>query len=430
MPVRSKIKGVMSFVRAIGNDGKDDHPQRPLIRHQNPRLNAPGVAPAPPLLTPPRTTVKPLANEARPRILPGEAAALVEARNSGDNFTEQSLQESTKRNPEHEKVLIERHVVATRARDAAKAPRTPPKTKANAQQASPAAHPPRTTLIPRPIPTHLSTPSLRPANITQPSSLNARLPSLPRIPHRRMTLLSRLGSGGEGHCDLFRLHTPPHTLFAVKTLTTAPTLIPHPLTKQRKPLEAYILQDLLPAHPRLIRLHDYTHRTLQTRLYFEYCPLGDLQELIDRHFKRGVRVPEDFVWHVFRQLAEAVDHLHTAARDHAGKHIPILHRDIKPGNVLLRPSSTEGDDMYPDIVLTDFGCSTPYAPSPAASTACVGSLTYQGPETPLQNSASDIWSLGCTVHALVHGFPAMAKRPTGMAYETWEWDPLSRVVED
>ncbi|KAL8894480.1 MAG: hypothetical protein Q9207_008492, partial [Kuettlingeria erythrocarpa] len=144
MPVRSKIKGVMSFVRAIGNDEKDDHPQRPLIRHQNPRLNAPGVEPAPPLLTPPRTKVKPLANEARPRILPGEAAALIETRNSGYRPTEQSLQESTKKSSKQGKVLVERHVVATRARDAAKPPpRTPsPKTKATAQQAPPATHPP------------------------------------------------------------------------------------------------------------------------------------------------------------------------------------------------------------------------------------------------------------------------------------------------
>ncbi|KAL8924087.1 MAG: hypothetical protein Q9208_004224 [Pyrenodesmia sp. 3 TL-2023] len=422
MPLRTKIKGIMTLAKTTRNDGKEDHVQRPLIRHQNPRLNAPGVPPAPALL-PPFAALEPLTTKAKPRILPGKAAALTEATNSGHRSTKQSPQKPTQKSLKGGKVSAKGQVVSREA-----TPRAPsPKIKFNAQKALPTTHLSRISLIPQPIPAHkTSTSSLRSTASITPSPK-------PRIAYRRMTLLCRLGSGGEGHCDLFRLHTPPTLLLAVKTLTRTPTLITPSSTNRRpKPLEAHILQDLLPPHPRIAHLHDYTHRTLQTRFFFEYCPLGDLQDIIDSHFKRRVRVPEGFLWHVFSQLAEAVHHLHTAARDGKGKHITILHRDIKPGNVLLRPSSSSSCSKYPDIILTDFGCATPHLPPdpPTTTASVVGSLTYQGPELPLQNSLSDIWSLGATIHALAHGYPPMCLISPNTAYETWEWDPDSRVVED
>ncbi|KAL8748977.1 MAG: hypothetical protein Q9184_006994, partial [Pyrenodesmia sp. 2 TL-2023] len=340
MPVRTKIKGIVTFAKGTRSDRKDDYAQKPLIRHQNPPLNAPG-APLPPL-----TTLDPVTTEAKPRIVPGEATALTEATRLGQRSTKLSPYKSTKKSPEHGRVVPEQQVGATPARETARptSPKPSPKAKLNAQKALPTTHLSPISFIPKPIPHHkTSTSSLR--------SINSI--SKPRIPYRRMKLVCRLGAGGEGHCDLFRLHTPPNLLLAVKTLTTTPTLITPTSSQKPKPLEAHILQDLLPPHPRIVHLHDYTHRTLQTRLFFEYCPLGDLQDIIDSHFKRRIRVPEGFIWHAFLQLAEAVHHLHTAAKDAEGKHVTILHRDIKPGNVLLRPPSSSC--KYPDIVLTDFG---------------------------------------------------------------------------
>ncbi|KAI4287642.1 MAG: hypothetical protein L6R35_003095, partial [Caloplaca aegaea] len=49
MSVLTKMKGAVTFIRARRSDEKVDNAQRPLIRHQNPRLNAPGASPAPPL---------------------------------------------------------------------------------------------------------------------------------------------------------------------------------------------------------------------------------------------------------------------------------------------------------------------------------------------------------------------------------------------
>ncbi|KAI4145624.1 MAG: hypothetical protein L6R39_003744, partial [Caloplaca ligustica] len=425
MPVMTKIRGAVTLIKAIKQKGEDE-PEKPLIRHQNPRMNPPGIAPSPPL-SPPPTVLAPVSNDAESRMLPGEANALIERSRVGLR--------SIKKSPERGRFLIERHLRPAPAVEVVKPDhRVPvPEVKAGENEKFEPTNRPQTTLIPQPLTVHRSTGNLRSTGSRPCSSRSSPNHPLPRIPHQRMHFLARLGTGGEGRCDLFRLYNPPQTLLAVKTLKGGAELVRHRDTK-RKPLEAYILQDLLPPHKRIIQMHDYTWNPMTTKLYLEYCPLGDLQEIIDNFFKRDIRIPEGFIWHVLQQLAEAVHHLHTAAKDENGKHITILHRDIKPANVLLRPSSiamsasNPQGNQYPDLVLADFGCST-HLPATPHPTFAVGTLRFQGPEAPLQCAASDIWSLGCTVHALVHGYAAMCRRPEGWSTEQWEWDPESRVVE-
>ncbi|KAI4187265.1 MAG: hypothetical protein LQ348_004121, partial [Seirophora lacunosa] len=408
MSVLAKMKRAATFIRAKRSDERDDHPQRPLIRHQNPRLNAPGVPPSPPL-PPPWTIVAPVSQEATPRILPGEADALVDPLWFGYRSSKQSSSDESSQ-PDNPTPLT-----SARGKTVGTNVRSP----ANSNATSTTV-PTRTTLIPHPQSSRKASPT--PSSSAQPHSLAQ--PPLPRIPHRRMHFLLRLGAGGEGHCDLFRLHDPPRTLLAVKTLkcTSRPlSLIRTANHPKGKPFEAYILQDLLPPHTNIIRFHDYTSNALTTKFYTEYCPLGDLQDVLDSYFKRDAKVPEPFLWHTFLQLARALHHLHTAARDpRSGAPITILHRDIKPANVLLRPSSSSSPtnrNRYPDVVLADFGCSSTH-PTPSSSASvrysCVGSITYQGPEVPLQNAAGDVWALGATVHALAHGFPPMALQPEGL----------------
>ncbi|KAL8931305.1 MAG: hypothetical protein Q9211_007069, partial [Gyalolechia sp. 1 TL-2023] len=313
MPALTKIQNALTFIKAIRHDGKDDHPARPLIRHQNPRPNGVGVAPAPPL--PPRRVLpKRIKKDAEQKEPDGEARQLAKPTRFGYTPVVNKFDDG--------KVLENAPAAGPRGRagTAAKCNKPVPETVGEADQATALVRKPQTDLIAAQVLNpHKSTDTLRSvANGCSSKSRKPPIPSRPRIPHQRMHFLTRLGSGGEGHCDLFRLHSPARTLVAIKTLNGTPDLVWH-RTIKRKPLEAHILQELLPPHPRILRLYDYTYSPRATKLHYEYCPLGDLQDLVDNHFERDIPVPEGFIWHAFAQLAEAVHHLHTAARDEQGR---------------------------------------------------------------------------------------------------------------
>jgi serine/threonine protein kinase len=77
----------------------------------------------------------------------------------------------------------------------------------------------------------------------------------------------------------------------------------------------------------------------------------------------------------------------------------VLHRDVKPGNVLLGPDN--------QVVLADFGLAvTDGSPHATRSGLIIGSPSYMSPERARGEPASraaDLWSLGATLYAAVEG---------------------------
>lgn len=122
-------------------------------------------------------------------------------------------------------------------------------------------------------------------------------------------------------------------------------------------------------------------------LAMEHLPGGNLRRLIGQ----GGTAEEALLW--LRQAA-----LGLAALHHAG----LVHRDVKPANLLLRANG--------ELVLTDFGLATRAgAVDPQAQPgAVVGTPRYVAPEQ-LQGAAAspaaDVYSLGVLLHEMLCGCP-------------------------
>ncbi|KAI4253475.1 MAG: hypothetical protein LQ352_003669 [Teloschistes flavicans] len=218
-----------------------------------------------------------------------------------------------------------------------------------------------------------------------------------------------------------------------------------------KPREARILRDILGEHRRIIKLNcekespipslhllnpetskkDNLTITTKTTGY-NYCSAGDLERLADAYISHQAHIPESFIWHVFLQLAEAFAFIHTGydrlsldprRRPHKGFH-PVIHRDVKPANVFLKPNDYA--DGYPNLVLADFGLAT----TQTSTNNLIGTLSYQGPEIPLHSREGDIWSLGACIHVMCTGSPPMSRPPKGVKPRDWDTSARARVVAD
>lgn len=147
--------------------------------------------------------------------------------------------------------------------------------------------------------------------------------------------------------------------------------------------EARLAADV--AHPNVVRIFEVGREGNTHFIAMEYLPrsLGDLM--------RGQpQMPIDRVVHIARQIAGALE----AARIHG-----VVHRDIKPPNVLIGPNA--------EAKLTDFGISRAIEDSPLTRTGAVmGTPQYMSPEQAqgeLVDTRSDIYSLGIMLYQMLAG---------------------------
>lgn len=126
-------------------------------------------------------------------------------------------------------------------------------------------------------------------------------------------------------------------------------------------------------HPNIIH-YFYCERTQTTlNLFMALADQGTVADLL----KRCPQLPENHVATIAKQLLQAVNYLHESG---------IIHRDIKPGNMLI----SQGQ-----LKLSDFGTATTNVRE-----GTVGTLNYMAPEVidgKPSGKESDIWSIGCVV---------------------------------
>ena len=185
----------------------------------------------------------------------------------------------------------------------------------------------------------------------------------------RYTFERRLGTGGMAAVWLARDDRLGRRV-AIKALSD--TLAGDEAYVRRFRREARVAAGL--SHPNLVRVFDFGDDP-RPYLVMEYVDGGTLAE--------HLRAPERELDcdGLVRGLLDALDHVHAAR---------IVHRDVKPGNVLI------GTDGHPR--LTDFGIAQPEDATQLTSTGGVmGTLRYLAPEVLAgapATAASDLYALG------------------------------------
>lgn len=210
----------------------------------------------------------------------------------------------------------------------------------------------------------------------------------------RYHILSLVGQGGMA--DVYRARdTILNRVVAVKVLRSK--LNEDPMTLVRFQREASAASRL--SHPNVVDIYDVGEDEGMHYIVMEYVRGRTLKELIKQ--RGALNVTEAI--NIMKQLTSAVAHAHSHN---------IIHRDIKPQNVLVKDDGT--------VKITDFGIAVANdAVQLTLNNAVMGSAHYLAPETAEgkePNPQVDIYSLGIVFYELLTGdVPFKGKTPTEIA---------------
>src|SRR5213082_115526 len=208
-------------------------------------------------------------------------------------------------------------------------------------------------------------------------------------------LLKEIGRGGQGIVYRARQKSLNRTV-ALKVIGVGRWATEAHLKRFR--LEAEAAASL--NHPFIVPIHEIRERDGCCYFSMNLIEGGQLDEVVKRQAISIRRAAE-----LIAKLARTVHYAH----EHG-----ILHRDIKPGNVLL--------DQEGEPHLTDFGLArlVESESTVTRTTDCLGTPSYMAPEQASGNnaeltSAADIYGLGAVLYQLLTGSPPFVGRTT---YET------------
>jgi serine/threonine protein kinase len=207
-------------------------------------------------------------------------------------------------------------------------------------------------------------------------------------PFGRYRLIELLGRGGMG--EVWRaFDTLTERTVAVKVLPTH--LIDDTMFQQRFRREARAAASL--DEPHVVPIYDFGD--IDGRLYVSMRLVEgeDLQAVLDR----GPLSPQRAV-RIIEQIASAL---------HAAHRIGLVHRDVKPHNILI----AEDDFAY----LIDFGIARAAGDTSLTSSGItIGTWSYMAPERFRSGAAeapADVYSLTCVLHQCLTGGPPSCWRP-------------------
>jgi serine/threonine protein kinase len=199
----------------------------------------------------------------------------------------------------------------------------------------------------------------------------------------RYTLEREVGRGGMGAVWLGRDEVLGREV-ALKRIGVAPGGSTPDLARAER--EARLAARL--NHPHVVAVFDLVADGDEQWLVMEYVEGATLAALVQR---AGRLLPEQAA-PILRQAADALAAAHAAG---------IVHRDVKPSNILVAPDG--------QVKLSDFGIARAEADASLTQTGLVtGSPAYLSPEVASgqqATAASDVWSLGATLYYTLAGHP-------------------------
>ncbi|MER6476626.1 serine/threonine-protein kinase [Streptomyces filamentosus] len=163
-------------------------------------------------------------------------------------------------------------------------------------------------------------------------------------------------------------------------------------------------------HPGVVAVHDVTEHEGRPVIVMELVDGPSLDDVLK---ESGVLEPYEAA-RIGAGVLEALAAAHDAG---------VLHRDVKPGNILL--------DRSGRTVLTDFGIAAMEDPDDGSATRLtrsgeiIGSLDFLAPERARGQDpapAADVWALGATLYAAVEGSSPFRRTST--------WSTLAAIVAD
>lgn len=175
--------------------------------------------------------------------------------------------------------------------------------------------------------------------------------------------------------------------------------------------EANLIKQL--DHPAIVRIVDIIDNGTVIYIIEDYIEGETLNTILERN---GAQ-PQDLVVDWAKQLCSALEYLHTRTP-------PIIYRDMKPANVMLKPDGS--------IKVIDFGIAREYKEQSLGDTVSMGTRGYAAPEQfggqGQTDARTDVYGLGVTLYHLLTGHNPC--EPPYEIYPIRHWNPqLSAGLE-
>lgn len=258
-----------------------------------------------------------------------------------------------------------------------------------------------TTLV-----THAEDPHAETA-LVEPARASSEPVTHPPIPEKYRSapkladylLIAELGRGGMG--KVYKAyHVPSGEIRAVKVLIGEAARSRKVRTRFQR--EAEVARSI--NHPHIVRVYEFERDPVR-KVYFmamEYMSGGSLSAMV----REQGRLHWTYVLRVAKQVCEALNALHARG---------LVHRDVKPSNLLLDSS---GNVKLADMGLIRYESEGDESSQLTATGAVMGTLDYMAPEQIVDprntDIRSDLYALGCTLFHLLTGRPPF---PEGSAYQ-------------